>query len=457
MTQHTIYVVEDNLAMRLGMVESLRREGHDVHEFTNAPDALNAFQQRPVALIVTDLKMEPMTGIDLLKQIKAMRPETEVLLVSAYGSVENAVTAMQLGAADFLTKPFPPEELRVRVQKILEKIEKDDAFARLQEANRLLDDELGRGYEDMIGRSPAILPIYELIDQVAKEDSPVLIEGESGTGKELIARAIHRQSDRTEQPFIRVNCGALNDNLLESELFGHEKGAFTGAVRQKKGRFELAHKGTLFLDEVGDISPAMQIKLLRALQEGEFERVGGEQTLSVDVRIVSATHRNLQQMLPTNQFRSDLYYRLNVIPIKLPPLRERKEDIPLLVTHFLARLAAKRGQKPKTMPADGVQLLTEYTWPGNIRELENLVERLHVVSRGPEIEPPLIARYLGDVTPSGFNGYDHLPLTQAVEAFEKNLIVHAMTKTDGVKNRAAKLLGIGTSALYYKLEKYGLL
>ncbi|MCB0313777.1 MAG: sigma-54-dependent Fis family transcriptional regulator [Calditrichaeota bacterium] len=442
-------IVEDNQTMRLGMVESLRREGYEVGEFDNAPEALQALQQQFFPLVVTDLKMAPMDGIALLREIKAAWPAVEVLVVSAFGTVDVAVQAMRLGAADFLTKPFSTDELRERVKKVWERILQKHTLDQLLEEKRLFQDEM---FGEMIGNSPVMRQLFALIQRVAREDSTILIEGESGTGKELAARAIHRSSPRAEQPFIKVNCGALNDNLLESELFGHEKGAFTGAIRRKKGRFELAHGGTLFLDEIGDISPAMQVKLLRVLQEREFERVGGEETLAVDVRIICATHRDLPQKVAAGSFREDLYYRLSVIPLKLPPLRERKEDIPALVQHFL-----NKRRPAKKLSPEGLQLLQQYAWPGNIRELENLVERLQVIAPGTEIEPPLIAAQLGQGVTHTLDQLGHLPLDDALYAFEKNLLMHAMQKAGGVKNQAARLLGIKTSTLYYKLEKFGLL
>lgn len=445
-----IMVVEDNPTMRLGMVESLRREGYAVSEFENGEAALKSFRQKPVSLVITDLKMAPVDGITLLQQIKETHPATEVIVVSAFGTVETAVQAMQFGAADFLTKPFSTDELRVRVKNVWERIQQRRTLDQLLAEKQILHDEL---FPEMIGNSPPMQQLFDLIQRIAKEDSTILIEGESGTGKELAARAIHQNSERNGKPFIKVNCGALNDNLLESELFGHEKGAFTGAIRQKKGRFELADGGTLFLDEIGDISPAMQVKLLRVLQEREFERVGGEVTISVDVRIICATHRNLPRRVQEGEFREDLYYRLSVIPMQLPPLRDRREDIPELVSHFLQ----KRSQ-PKTITAEGINLLMEYSWPGNIRELENLMERLQVIAPGPEIDPQLIAVHLGSGISHNTSGqYENLPLDDALYAFEKNLIVHALKKCDNVKNRAAKLLGIKTSTLYYKLEKFDLL
>jgi two-component system response regulator HydG len=456
MKSDEIIIIEDNDTMRLGIVESLEREGYKVTAFDNGVDALKKFKINPYAAAVVDLRMEPMNGIEILRQIKEDNPKTEVLMISAYGTVEDAVKAMQLGAADFLTKPFSPDELRIRIKKIWEKLQKERKIEDLIEQNRLLNEELLTDYKDIIGSSKAIKNVFSLIEQVAGKDSTVLILGESGTGKELVARAIHRKSKRADKPFIKVNCGILNENLLESELFGHEKGAFTGAVRQKKGRFELADTGTLFLDEIGDISPAMQIKLLRVLQEGEFERVGGELTVHTDVRIISATNKDLQKLVAEGKFREDLFYRLSVIPVNLPSLRERKEDIVLLVDYFLQRLAEKNRQPIKTISNEGMKLLIDYPWPGNIRELENLIERLFVISSEDGIAPDLIARHLTGGL-SSYNGFENLPLEEAVYAFEKNLVVQAMKKSSGIKNRAAKLLGISTSVLYYKLEKFGLL
>ena len=455
MQANTIIIVEDNDTMRLGMAESLRREGYTVYEFTDGPAALDHLAEKEAHLLVTDLRMEPMNGIQLLEQVKKRHGHMEALLVSAYGSIAEAVQAMQLGAADFMTKPFSPDELRARVKKIMEKIDNQILIRQLQEQNQYLEEELSDEYEAMVGAAPAMKEVFRLISRVAKEESPVLIEGESGTGKELVARAIHRQSLRAGKPFIRLNCGALNDNLLESELFGHEKGAFTGAIRQKKGRLELAHQGTLFLDEIGDISAAMQVKLLRAVQEKEFERVGGERTLSMDVRIIAATNKHLQNLIQEGAFREDLYYRLSVIPIRLPALRERREDIPLLVDHFLKRMNAKRARK-KTIAAEAVELLCKYPWPGNIRELENLIERLTIITTEDEISSTVVARYLGQNMPL-HAPHNHLPLEDALYAFEKQLLLQAMKQANGVKNQAAKILGIGASTLYYKLEKFGLL
>lgn len=451
-----IIIIEDNSTMRLGIEETLRRENYNTVSFDNGLSALNHFKKYPAELAVIDLKMEPMNGIEVLEKIKGMGLRTEVLMISAYGTVEDAVKAMHLGASDFMTKPFSPDELRIRVKKIYEKIHNSQKIEVLIEQNKLLETELSKGYEEIIGNSASMQKIFSLIDQVAQKDSTVLIQGESGTGKELVARAIHNKSMRSGNPFIKINCGALNDNLLESELFGHEKGAFTGAIKQKKGRFELADKGTLFLDEIGDVSTAMQVKLLRVIQEGEFERVGGEHTIKTDVRIIVATNKNLHKLIAEEKFREDLYYRLSVIPIVIPSLRERKDDIPFLVDHFLQKSAVKNGTTRKIIEQEGLKLLSDYSWPGNIRELENLIERLSVITSENVISSELIARHLFSNAGTA-NSFDNLPLEEAIFNFERSLIVQAMKKADGIKNRAAKILGISTSVLYYKLEKFGLM
>jgi two-component system, NtrC family, response regulator HydG len=453
MNNKEILVVEDNDTMRLGISETLKRANYSVFAFDNGADALKKFECSNIPLAILDLKMEPLNGIDILKRLKEINPPVEVLMISAYGTVEDAVEAMKLGAVDFLTKPFSPDELRIRIKNIWNKIESERKIEELIEQNKILNEELG--YDEMIGSSPNMREVFSLIEQVAGKESTVLIKGESGTGKELVARAIHKKSQRSGKAFIKVNCGALNENLLESELFGHEKGSFTGAVKQKKGRFELADNGTLFLDEIGDISPAMQIKLLRVLQEGEFERVGGELTIKTDVRLISATNQDLSKLMFEGKFREDLFYRLSVIPIKLPSLRERKGDVILLVEHFLKKFASLNKNENR-IDKEGLKLLLEYPWPGNIRELENLIERLCVISKDIDINSGLIARHLTGNIQTGGN-YENLPLEDALFSFEKNLIVQAMKKADGIKNRAAKILGISTSVLYYKLEKFGLI
>ena len=457
MNNDGIIIIEDNSTMRLGIEETLRREGYNTISFDNGLSALNHFKKHPAELAIIDLKMEPMNGIEVLEKIKALNLQAEVLMISAYGTVDDAVKAMHLGAADFMTKPFSPDELRMRVKNIFEKISNSKKIETLVEQNKLLETELFEGFEEIIGKSSSMQKIFLLIDQISQKESTVLINGESGTGKELVARAIHSKSNRSENPFIKINCGALNDNLLESELFGHEKGAFTGAIKQKKGRFELADKGTLFLDEIGDVSGAMQVKLLRVIQEGEFERVGGEQTIKTSVRIIAATNKNLGKLITEGKFREDLYYRLSVILLSIPSLRERKDDIPLLVEHFLKKSAVKNGVEQKVVDQESINLLKEYSWPGNIRELEGMLNSIMMkTEEGKVIDSELIARHLF----SGIgmaNSFENLPLEEALYNFEKSLIVQAMKKSDGVKNRAAKMLGIGTSVLYYKLEKFGLM
>jgi DNA-binding NtrC family response regulator len=379
-----------------------------------------------------------------------------VLIISAYGNIETAVEAIKKGAADYLTKPFSPDELRIRVKKIFDSREKNSQIQYLIEQNRFLNDVYLNESNELIGCSESFLKIMDLVEKIADKESSVLIQGETGTGKELIARLIHKKSGRNEKPFIRVNCAALNDNLLESELFGHEKGAFTGAVKMKRGRFELADSGTIFLDEIGDISPTMQVKILRVLQEKEFERVGGETTLKTDVRIISATNKNLEKEVLNNKFRDDLYYRLNVIPLMLPSLRERKEDIEMLSKYFLSKSASKNRHIEKVISKDGMELLKNYSWPGNIRELENLIERLSVISNSEIIDEDIVSIHLNPKMNNSEN-YSNLSLEEATSQFEKKIILQALKKADGIKNKAAKILKLNTSSLYYKLEKYDLL
>lgn len=455
MKKEKILIVEDNDTMRLGIQETLKRDMYKIFVYDNGPEALQKAEFELPDIAILDLRMEPLNGIEILQKLKEITPNIEVLMISAYGTVEDAVKAMKLGAADFLTKPFSPDELRIRIEKLVQRIQNRKKLESLSEHNRLLREEISGEFSEIIGTSKPIKEIFSLVEKISESDSSVLIHGESGTGKELIARAIHRNSLRNDKPFIKMNCGALNDNLLESELFGHEKGSFTGAIKQKKGRFELADEGTLFLDEIGDISPNMQVKLLRVLQEGEFERVGGEETLKTDVRIIAASNKDLQKSISENEFREDLFYRLSVIPVSVPSLRERRDDIPLLINHFLNKLKEKYNKKIKNISDEGLNALMSYTWPGNIRELENLVERLFFISSEDTIDAELISSQLFKNV-SAINIYENMPLEDALFTFEKNLIVQALKKNDGIKNRAAKALGINTSTLYYKLEKYGL-
>ncbi len=451
-----ILIIDDNETMLMGMSESLNRQGYRVTACTDAEEAMEKFKAAPFPLVISDLRMAPLDGMAVLNVVKQWRPQSEVLMISAYGNVEKAVEAMKLGAVDFMTKPFSNEELRLRVDRIFERIDKNRQLHHLEDENRYLTEELASRYPEMIGRSPVMQKIHDMIRRVASEDSAVLIEGESGTGKELVARALHQSGKRADKPFIRVNCGALNDNLLESELFGHEKGAFTGAIRQRKGRFELADGGTLFLDEISEVSQRLQVKLLRAVQQKEFERVGGEKTLKVNIRIVTASNRKLLKAVQAGEFREDLYYRLNIIPISLPPLRERVEDIPLLATFFLQKLN-RQMKKNLRFSEEALKSLSRYSWPGNIRELENMVERLVVISSETLISAATIEAYLGGEQARGMAVLDRLPLDEALELYEKRRVKEALEHCGYNRSKTARMLGIKTGALYYKLEKHGLL
>jgi DNA-binding NtrC family response regulator len=451
-----ILVVEDNDTMRLGITDTMSKIGYSVFPFSNGPDALAFLENHKIDIAIVDIKMEPMDGFEVLSNIKTNYVNIDVLIISAYGNVKTAVDAIKAGATDFLTKPFSTDELRIRVNNIIEIRKKEHKIHELLAHNEFLNEELYSNQNELIGNSTIFNNLIKMVNQIASNQSSILIEGESGTGKELIAQLIHKKSDRANKPFIKVNCAALNDNLLESELFGHEKGAFTGAVKSKKGRFELANGGTIFLDEIGEVSQAMQTKLLRVIQEREFERVGGVATIKVNVRIISATNKKLVEEIANNNFREDLYYRLNVIPISVPSLRERKEDIPLLVNYFLKKSSKNNKMAIKSVSDNGMKVLLEYAWPGNIRELENLVERLSVISDENEISDELI---LFQLNPKHHikGDFNNLSLEDALYAFEKKMIVNAMEKANGVKNQAAKLLKINTSSLYYKLEKFDLL
>ncbi len=440
------------------MVRVIAKLGHQVIETSDAEDALDKFKNAQIHLMVTDYKMLGMNGIELLAEVNKLSPETEVMMVTAFGSIELAVQAMQRGATDFITKPFSPDELSVKVQRLAEHIHAKQELRRVSDENRYLREQVEGQFNfgEIIGESEAMRAIFRTVEKVARGDSSVIVYGESGTGKELVARAIHKASPRRQNAFVRVNCGALAEGVLESELFGHERGAFTGAVKRRKGRFELAQNGSIFLDEIGDIPLGTQVKLLRVLQEREFERVGGEETLNVDVRIIAATNKDLLSEIKKGQFREDLYYRLHIIPIHLPPLRERKDDIPFLADHFIKKLGSDLSMPHLSITQEARQRLLEYDWPGNIREFENVLERAAVLSDNQEIHPsdlPLVGISAADSPPAGSNELD---LTQSLETLEKSLLQKALAQSRGVKSEAARLLGIKTSAFYYKLEKYGL-
>jgi two-component system, NtrC family, response regulator HydG len=453
-----ILVIDDNEAVREGILQTLLKDGHSAKGFSDGESAAAAPDLTEYDAVITDYKMAGINGLDLLKKIKSRCPEIEVIMITAYGSIELAVNAMKEGAWDFLTKPFNGEELRLKIERLAKKIFSDRQARQLADENEYYRSlEAGRfNYSEIIGESPAIKEVYAKLKKIAASDTSVYISGESGTGKELVARAVHNDSARRDKPFVTVNCAALAEGVLESELFGHEKGAFTGALKAKKGRFELAHNGTLFLDEIGDIPPATQVKLLRVIQEKNFERVGGENTIHVDVRIITATNRDLAKEIKTGRFREDLLYRLYVLPVHLPPLRQRKEDIPLLARHFLAEFAKTGSSEIKELNQGALTALAAYHWPGNIRELRNVLERAFILSSGSVIA--IEDLHLGHFDQSGTElAHNGLNLNARLDELEKELLEQAMKAAEGVKARAARLLGIKESALYYKLEKFNMI
>ena len=455
-----ILIVDDNETMREGLGATVRRMGHEAVLAASGAAGLAAFDKARADFVITDLKMEGTGGLDVVKGVRERDPDCPVMIVTAFGTVETAVEAMRLGAFDFLQKPFAPEVVRLKVERALELSREKRARERAEADAAALraDAALPYRFDEIVGETPVMRALFQTIEKVAPTDASVYIHGESGTGKELVARAVHTRSKRADGPFVKVNCGALTETLLESELFGHEKGAFTGAVKRKLGRFELADKGTLFLDEIGDVTPGLQLKLLRVLQEREFERVGGEETIKVDVRVVSATHRDIQAEVNAGRFREDLFYRLHVVPCLVPPLRERKEDIPRLVAHFIAKLGPRTNAAVKKISDVALARLVTYNWPGNVRELENVIEQSLVFAEGDTIDlgamPASVRGGSAENTLAVPTGEMSLP--DILEDLERQLILRAYEKSGGVKTECARLLGIKTSALYYKLEKYGI-
>ncbi|MFA4837935.1 MAG: sigma-54 dependent transcriptional regulator [Candidatus Neomarinimicrobiota bacterium] len=438
-----ILIVEDNQSLRDGMTAFLKKDGFDAVSAEDGKKGLALFLASSFPLVITDIKMPELDGISLFKTIKSLRPATDVILITAYASVDLAVETMKCGAEDFITKPFSIAELRKKVETIYTRFS-----ARQQVESSSVETPL------LIGQSPMIQKIRTLIEKVAKVNSPVLITGESGTGKELVARTIHQQSFCQNGPFVAVNCGALTESLLESELFGHEKGSFTGAIKTHAGKFEISDGGTLFLDEIGEMSPALQVKVLRVLQTKQFHRVGGEKPISSDFRLITATNKDLQAAIQDGSFRSDLFYRINVIPINIPPLRERNEDIPLLIDFIIRNKSEKLGRKTPTIDASVIRKLTHYTWSGNIRELENFLERALVFIEEDRFSDDLFAfADLGE-TNRGSAPQPDGNLVQSVEKIEREMIVNALRASKGVKQHAADALNIKTGALYYKIDKY---
>ncbi|MEP6600390.1 MAG: sigma-54 dependent transcriptional regulator [Nitrospirota bacterium] len=450
----SILVVDDEEAIRSSLSRMLQQENYHVEVAANPRDALDLLQASQYGLVLTDVKMSGGSGLDLVQTIKQVSPKSLSIVMTGYGTIEMAVHAMRVGAFDFITKPYEIERVLVAVKNGFE-------CRRLQVENESLRKAVRRQYgaENLLGSSPAILEVQRLIGKVANTDSTVLILGESGSGKELVACALHYQNLTRTGPFVPVNCGAIPENLLESELFGHERGAFTGAIATRAGRFELAHKGTLFLDEVGELSPALQVKLLRVLQQRSFERVGGTKTITVDVRVIAATNRDLEQAVEDRRFREDLYYRLNVIPIVVPPLRARVEDIPFLAQYFLDRVNRDKGTAITGLAPAVVDVLVRYRWPGNVRELENLIERLAVLKKSGMIEtedlPTRILSPKDAVLPEQDIVFpaEGIDLPGILDEFERQLIFKALDLSNGVKSRAAQLLGLNRTTLVEKMKK----
>jgi len=438
-----ILVVDDEVIIRDSLRDWLNDAGYEVFTAENGPQALQAIQREGLKIVIADLVMPGMDGIELMKRAKQVSPDIEVIIITAYGSIPTAITAVREGAYDYIQKPFCPERTEILIAKLLER-------QQLIEENLSLHQKLEERYrfENIIAKSPRMQQVIEAIKVVAASNATVLITGETGTGKELVARAIHSRSQRRGKPFIAVSCAALPETLLESELFGHEKGAFTGAYAQKKGKFEIANRGTLFLDEIGEMSANIQVHLLRVLEEKEFTRVGGNEPIKVDVRVISATNRDMKEAVAKGQFREDLYYRLNVVNIELPPLRERREDIPLLTQHFLKKFALENNKEIAGFSPEATDFLLRYDWPGNVRELENAIERAVILARKPVIEI--------DDLPQQTLAASPIPAGKNLRQVAKNHIINVLAQTKGNYTEAAKALGISRMTLYNKAKAYGI-
>ena len=455
-TRAKLLVVDDERSMRELLTIVLRREGYDVTLAENGRAAIDQLERGRFDLLISDIKMPDMTGVDVLRAAKRIDPDILGIMITAFASADTAIEAMRLGAHDYLSKPFDVDELKMKVRNALEQ-------RLLRQENVLLKRALGSTHQfaNIVGRSDKMLAIFKLIEQIARTDSTVLVTGESGTGKEWVARAIHFYSLRRERPFVALNCGALPETLLESELFGHQKGAFTGASANKKGLIEAAEKGTLFLDEIGEMTPMMQVKLLRVLQERKFRRLGGVEELEGSMRVIAATNQDLTKMVAEGRFREDLFYRINVIPIHLPPLREREEDIPLLAEYFLGKYRDQMGKDIHGLAQETMDLLDNYEWPGNIRELENVIERAVALEKSQTILPESLPQHIvkrvakgpaaaGMLPESGFNLEEH------VEGLEKEYITQALVRAGGVQVKAADLLGMSFRSFRYYVKKYNL-
>jgi DNA-binding NtrC family response regulator len=445
-THWQILVVDDEEVMCESLAAWLREDGYHVDTASSGRDAVEKARLRDYAIYFIDLKMPGgMDGIETMMQVRVLHPEASIIIITAYATVDTAITAIKEGAQEYIVKPCNPEEISLLVNRIIK-------VKNLQRENTILRKKLARQYNfhDVISKNPRMQEIMGLAHEISSLRSTVLIQGESGTGKEMVARAIHCAGDRAQKPFVAVSCAALAETLLESELFGHEKGAFTGAAAQKRGKFELADSGTIFLDEIGDISPKLQCDLLRVLQERCFYRVGGNEEVHVDARVIAATHVNLQQAVADGKFRDDLYYRLNVIEIRIPPLRERREDVPLLARHFMERLEHELGKDVADFSDSALKVLMDYNWPGNVRELENAVERAMVTCRGRE----LTEDDFGFLAHNGARKPWSVPAGMSLQEMEKHLITATLQQTEGNIKEAAQVLGIDRSTLYEKLKKY---
>jgi len=461
MREASVLLIEDEEYIRENLSEILEMNGYRVSTAPNGEAGLDAMKASPADIVLTDLKLPGISGIDVVSSVKSISPNTPCIIITGYASVETAVEAMRVGAFTYLKKPFGKDELLVTLEKALE-------VYSLKQENSKLKNEINRNCTTAIlGTSDEIQKVRDTIRKVADTDSTILVLGESGTGKELVARALHFGSQRANRPFVPINCGAIPEDLLESELFGYEKGAFTGAVATKIGRFEAAHNGTVLLDEIGDMSPGLQVKILRVLQEKEFERIGGRNTINVNIRVVAATNQDLEKAVEEKRFRGDLYYRLNVIPIHLPPLRERKEDISLLLDHFVEKISERKKKTIKGVSAEALKLFEAYNWPGNIRELENIVERLVVLKEdGTQITPRDLPDKIREHAPAPKSAPDAavlagMPTTgidfnTAVDNFEKDLILNALTMVNGVKKKAAEYLNINRTTLIEKMKRKGI-
>ncbi|HXZ27058.1 MAG TPA: sigma-54 dependent transcriptional regulator [Terriglobales bacterium] len=443
-----VLIVEDEPKMRRLLELQLADEGFATHAAADAESGLGILQREKVDLVLTDFRLPGMSGVEFLQAVKRANAHLPVVIMTAYGSVESAVEAMKLGASDYVLKPFALAELVLKIRKELE-------AHRLREENRSLREALGQryAYENIIARSQKMQAVLALVERVAPTQATVLLGGETGVGKDLVARAIHQHSQRAAGPFVKINSTAIPETLLESELFGYEKGAFTGAAGSKPGKFELAHKGTLFLDEIGDVPPATQVKLLRILQEREFERLGGTKTLHVDVRLIAATNRDLRSALEEGSFREDLYYRLNVVAIDIPPLRERKEDVPALAEWFLERFARESGKKIAGLAPEALKRLVDFHWPGNVRELENVMERAVTLCAGSVLGVADIHLDSRPAAPAGAAAV--LPEGTSLEQWEEEIIREAVRRANGNKSQAARALGLSRNALRYRLSKMG--